>query len=79
LQWLRERALASSADQLKELLEGIKTAHTDRQQGGRRWRYFPARDLIDELENLELKEKQHLVSHMVQWLASKAKQGRKES
>lgn len=80
LQWLRERALATrDKDDLKKLLRNIERARQDRPQGGSAWKIFPVAQLIEEVDRLtDFQEKQHLISHLVQWLAPDAKNRRKK-
>ncbi len=85
LQWLRERALATTKlRQLDELLEEIAAAPTRRRQGGKPWEAFPVKNLQAALKQLEqsdkaqeLRDKQQLISYLVQWRAPKAKDQRR--
>ena len=82
LQWLRANALAVTTDDaLERLITKIKNAPKDRPQGGKPWDKdnFPTDQLAAELERLDnIKEKQQLISHLVQWLAPEAKLQRRK-
>jgi len=87
LQWLRGQALAiENSQQLEDLLAEIETAPQRRPQGGKAWENFHIKDLREELAKLDqnhpndseqaLKDKQMLISYLVQWHAPKAKEQR---
>ncbi|MEO0831092.1 MAG: hypothetical protein AAFY03_11635, partial [Pseudomonadota bacterium] len=77
LQWLSARAsVARDTAELLEVLRGLESAPDERPRGGARWRGFPFAQMRAEIESLEtLKEKQALVSHAVQWIELRSKQG----
>jgi len=87
LQWLRERALAArDIEDLRKLMEEVKTAPARRPQGGKRWQNFPIQRLNEALRTIEtenpdnaarqLKEQQQFISLVVQWCVPKLKENR---
>ena len=80
LQWFRSKALASNDEQISKLIEEIELAPTPTKRpiGGKGWKNFPIDELRGAINKLKsLKEKQQLISHIVQWHKATTKESSK--